>query len=134
MNFIAKLTLQLLEQNFTIHRLPAQSKVPQQVFDAPIYFIAKTNAELSIVLPENITITSDEKETDWCAFEVVGPLDFSLTGILSEIAAVLADEKISIFAISTFDTDYILVKRANINTAISALISNQYHVIHNEIN
>lgn len=126
---MAKLTLKLLELTFAIHSLPANSKVPQQVFDAPVYFIAKTNDEVSIVLPENIEIKSEEKESDWRALEVVGPLDFSLTGILSNIATVLANEKISIFAISTFDTDYVLVKSTTVNAAISALKSNQYHVI-----
>lgn len=127
---MAKLTLKLLEQTFVIHRLPASSKVPLSVFDAPLYFIAKTHNELSIVLPDNVEIDSQEKEIDWRAFEVLGPLDFSLTGILANIASVLANEEISIFAISTFDTDYILVKSPKLNAAITALTSNQYCVIH----
>lgn len=126
---MAKLTLKLLDITFAIHSLPSSSKIPQAVFDAPMYFIAKTNDEVSIVLPENITIESDDKESDWCALEVVGPLDFSLTGILSNIATVLANEKISIFAISTFDTDYVLVKNTTVDAAISALTTNQYQVI-----
>ena len=126
---MAKLTLKLLDITFAIHSLDASSKIPQAVFDAPMYFIAKTNDEVSIVLPEHIAIESDDKESDWRALEVVGPLDFSLTGILSNIATVLANEKISIFAVSTFDTDYVLVKTTTVDAAISALIANQYHVI-----
>ena len=72
---------------------------------------------------------SDEVEKDWQALEVVGPLDFTLTGILSKISTILADEKISIFAISTFDTDYILVKSKNVSLATAALISNDYQII-----
>jgi len=60
---------------------------------------------------------------------VVGPLDFTMTGILSNISTVLANEKISIFAISTFDTDYILVKEECMNIAIEALRANQYLVM-----
>ena len=98
-----KLTLKLLNECFTIHSLPEQSVIPTQVFSAPIYFIAKTFDEVSIVLPQNISIESDDAEPDWQALEVVGPLDFTLTGILSSISTVLANKKISIFAISTFD-------------------------------
>jgi hypothetical protein len=124
-----KLTLKLLNECFTIHSLPEHSDIPPQVFSAPIYFIAKTFDEVSIVLPQSIAIESDEAEPDWQALEVVGPLDFSLTGILSSISTVLANKKISIFAISTFDTDYVLVKKDTLDAAITALESNDYHVI-----
>lgn len=124
-----KLTLKLLDESFTIHSLPEQSDIPPQVFAAPIYFIAKTFDEVSIVLPQNIVIESDEAEPDWKALEVVGPLGFSLTGILSSISTVLANEKISIFAISTFDTDYVLVKKETLTATIAVLKSNDYHVI-----
>lgn len=124
-----KLTLKRLEENFTIHSLPPESKVPEVVFSAPIYFMAKTYEEVSIVLPSNIDIASDDSEPDWLALEVIGPLDFTLTGILSNISTVLANEKISIFAISTFDTDYILVKSNTIDSAVDALRKNQYQVI-----
>ncbi len=125
----AKLTLQLLDENFSIHSLAVSSKVPACVFDAEIYFIAKTYEEVSIVLPSHIVINSDDVESGWRALEVVGPLGFSLTGILSNISTVLANEKISIFTISTFDTDYILVKEQTVDKAVEALNSNQYHVI-----
>ena len=124
-----KLTLKLLNEFFTIHSLPEHSTIPHQVFSAPIYFIAKTFDEVSIVLPENIVIESDEAEPDWQALEVVGPLDFTLTGILSSISTVLANAKISIFAISTFDTDYVLVKKDTLDAAIAVLNANDYRVI-----
>lgn len=128
-----KLTLKLLDECFTIHSLSKHSNIPSQVFSAPIYFIAKTFDEVSIVLPQDITIESDEAEPNWQALEVVGPLDFSLTGILSSISTVLANEKISIFAISTFDTDYVLVKKETLTAAITALKSNNYDVIQSKI-
>jgi len=124
-----KLTLKLLNECFTIHSLPKHSDIPPQVFSAAIYFIAKTFDEVSIVLPQNISIESDEAEPDWQALEVVGPLDFTLTGILSSISTVLAQEKISVFAISTFDTDYVLVKKNTLTAAIAALKANDYRVI-----
>lgn len=126
---MSKLTLRLTEDVMAIHSLPAKSKIPEQVFNAPIYFIANTPQEVSIVLPSNITIESDDTEDDWRMFEVVGPLAFSLTGILSNISTVLANEKISIFAISTFDTDHILVKSNKIEHAKTALLANGYDII-----
>ena len=62
-----KLTLKLLNECFTIHSLPEHSDIPPQVFSAPIYFIAKTFDEVSIVLPQNIAIESDESEPNWQA-------------------------------------------------------------------
>jgi hypothetical protein len=61
------------------------------------------------------------REDGWRAMRVVGTLDFSLTGILSGIATALADAKIGIFAVSTYDTDYILVKQENLDRAVEAL-------------
>lgn len=126
---MAQLTLRLIDEKFAIHSLAKNTEIPQQVFQAYIYFIAKTFDEISIVLPQEIKLNSDDVEPDWQALEVVGPLDFTLTGILSNISTVLANEKISIFAISTFDTDYILVKQDKIKAAVEALRANQYQVL-----
>ena len=124
-----QLTLRLIDEQFAIHSLAKNTEIPAKVFQAYIYFIAKTFDEISIVLPQDISLDSDDVEPDWQALEVVGPLDFTLTGILSNISTVLANEKISIFAISTFDTDYILVKKDTITAAIEALRANQYQVL-----
>lgn len=122
------LTLQLLEPVFSIHRCPPSASIPAEVFDLDFYFIAKTNEELSLVVPNSVTIASQKVETPWSALKVKGPLDFSLTGILAKISAVLAEKSISIFAISSFDTDYILVKNENTERAIEALITNGYNI------
>ncbi len=126
---MTQFTLRLINDRFAIHSLPKNTEIPSQVFDAYMYFIAKTFDEISIVLPQSIELSSDDVEPDWQALEVVGPLDFTLTGILSNISTVLANEKISIFAISTFDTDYILVKEDTMKAAVEALRANQYQVL-----
>ncbi len=126
---MSELTLRLHQEKFSIHRLASTSSIPSDVFQATIYFIAKTADELSIVVPENIAINSQSSEHNWHALEVVGPLDFSLTGILAKISTLLAHEKISIFAISTFDTDYVLVKGDKVGSAIKALALNNYQII-----
>lgn len=126
---MAKQTLQLLDEFFNIHSFTPETKVPSLVFTANIYFISKTYDELSIVLPSELHIESLEVESNWRALEVLGPLGFSLTGILSNISGVLAAQDISIFAISTFDTDYIFIKDDVVTKAINALRENDYLVI-----
>lgn len=76
-------------------------------------------------VPPNVT----ERQDGWQCFSVVGPLDFSLTGILAGITRVLADQKISIFAISTFDTDYVLVRAEHVAAAKDALIADGYRFV-----
>ncbi len=81
----------------------------------------QTTDELSPVCPEHLAVQSEKSNPDWKCFRVAGPLDFKFTGILAGIADILAEEQISIFATSTFDTDYILIKKRNLTTAVSAL-------------
>lgn len=124
-----KQTLRLLNETFCIHSFPPETHVPPSVYSAPIYFISKTYDELSIVCPQRIHLSGSEFEQDWTCLEVLGPLGFSLTGILANISGVLATAKISIFAVSTFDTDYILVKQDSMDMAISALNDNGYQIL-----
>lgn len=126
---MAKQTLQLLDEFFNIHSFTPDFQIPNIVFQAKVYFIGKTHDELSIVVPSDIQLDSLEIEKDWRALEVLGPLGFSLTGILSNISGVLAKNDISIFAISTFDTDYILIKNDTVQLAINALRADDYLVI-----
>ena len=124
-----KQTLKLLEDKFAIHRFAEDEQIPAEVFKAPIFFIGKTYEELSIVSPEELELNSIEQENGWVALEVMGPLAFSLTGIMSQISGVLASANISIFAISTFDTDYILVKQDTVEQAIQSLRKDGYKVV-----
>ena len=92
-------------------------------------FLAKTDKELSVVcetakVPENII----NREDGWTAFRVEGSLEFSLVGILADLSHCLADAGISIFAVSTYDTDYILVKKDNWDKAKSALLNAGYEI------
>lgn len=123
------LTLKHLADEFTVHRLKVNRAIPNEVFNEDIFFLAKTNDEISIVISSKISIESDSQEPAWQALKVIGPLDFSLTGILAKLSTILAENSISIFAISTFDTDYILVKNDSIQAAKHALTNNNYNVI-----
>lgn len=110
-----------LEGKFTIHRLKADASIPKAVYTSPFYAIAKSELELSIVAAEAIAIESEQSEPGWSALRVDGTLDFSETGILAGIAATLAKAGIPIFAVSTFDTDYILLKSERLKDAKAAL-------------
>lgn len=97
--------------------------------DAEYLFIGKTDEELSVVcrkadVPKNYIRIED----GWHGFRVSGELDFSLVGILSGISAVLAENKISIFAVSTYNTDYVFVKSADFEAALNALAENGYKI------
>lgn len=121
--------LQILGNKLKVVKMEAESKVPEIVFNQDFYSITKTDEELSIVLDEDISIESDIVEYNWRAIKIVGTLDFSLIGILSQISTILAKAKVSIFAISTYNTDYILVKSDNLENAIDALRQNGYEII-----
>lgn len=124
-----KQTLATLPQRFTIHSLPADADIPAQVRNAPVYFVGKTNEELSIVVPDTVALESDECDGDWRALEVLGPLQLSMVGIMAQIGSVLATAKVSIFVVSTFETDFFLVKEKDLNAAAEALENDGYKVI-----
>ncbi len=115
------LKFSILDGNFTVHRLQMGANIPKSVYKSPFFSITGTEDELSIVANENILIENGKSEPGWAVLKVIGPLDFSETGILAGIASTLAAAEISIFAVSTFETDYILVKREKLKAAKEAL-------------
>lgn len=129
---MARMTLAIHPQLFTIHSLAPDSIVPSAIFQQEIYFIGKTSEELSVVVNSTFEMESIEQENGWRCLEVLGPLGFSMTGILSSVSGALAAEKISIFAISTFDTDYILVKKDTLTEATKALKKKNYQIIEHQ--
>lgn len=122
------ISLTILEGTFTIHKLAADVPLPSQLDVTTFTWIARTDEELSIVCSSDIEISAAESNPDWACFKVLGPLDFSLTGILAGITDALAAAEISIFALSTFDTDYILVKSSRKRDAEKALLASGYHI------
>jgi len=123
------LTLQILEGQFTIHRLPASSEIPSQVWTSDFLTVSRTDDEVSIVCRADIPLLAEKSVDGWSCFQVLGPLDFSLTGVLAGLAACLAEAGVSIFAISTYDTDYVLVKSDRLETAKGALESAGYLIV-----
>lgn len=118
--------IKVIEYSFTVCKIKNISNVD---FNDEFYFVGKTDEELSLVcrtekVPDNIT----EREDNWKAFRIEGVLDFSLIGILSKISTVLAENKIGIFVVSTFNTDYVLVKGENFERALEVLKGEGYGV------
>ncbi len=98
--------------------------------NADFYFIGKTDEEISLVCKtEDTPSDTIERDDGWRGFRIQGVLDFSLIGILSKLSGILAEHKIGIFAVSTYNTDYILVKEENFERALSVLSSDGYSVI-----
>ncbi|MDR3597284.1 ACT domain-containing protein [Clostridium sp.] len=123
------LTMKLLKEKYGVCRLNKTELIPEWAKNSDFFSITKTSDELSIVCFED-NIPNDIKcEKNWRALKIEGPLDFSLIGILASISTILAKKGISIFAISTYDTDYILVKNKDIDNAIDSLIKERYEVI-----
>lgn len=120
------MNLNILDGLFAIHRLPNNADCPKDILSGDFFSISKTEDELSIVCDENIKLESSKVDKGWACIKVAGPLDFAVTGILARISTTLAVVGISIFAISTYDTDYILVKKENIDKAKNALLNKGY--------
>ncbi len=111
------LELSILEGSVSVHRFPFDSHIPLSVYRSAFLSISRTPDELSIVCDSSIPLQAEQSQSGLLIIKVIGPLDFSLTGVLAAISAPLADAKIPIFAVSTFDTDYILVKSETIDAS-----------------
>lgn len=118
--------IQVLEQQFSVCKVADYGEMD---CCQPFVFTGSTDTEKSLVCPtEYISMTTLERVDGWRAFRIEGQLDFSLIGILASISSVLAAEKIGIFAVSTFDTDYILVKEGDLDRALAALARSGYEI------
>ena len=119
--------LKRLDYNLTVCKVTG---LHPSDLEGEIYFIGKTDEEVSLVcITENTPADALEREDGWKAFRIQGVLDFSLVGILAPIAELLADNKIGIFAVSTYNTDYILVKNENFDKAMSVLSDAGYVIV-----
>lgn len=120
-----KLVIEVLPQSFSVCRFPSDTPCSAVSSVPGVWFAARTDGELSLVCETAQTalpgFLPEKKEDGWRAFRVAGQLDFSLLGILARLTALLADAGVSVFAVSTFDTDYILVREHALETALAAL-------------
>jgi len=123
-----KSALKILKEEFVIHRLGPEEPIPKAVLDSKFFWIAKTHEELSMVCESKILPHKGEVSKGWSCIKVDVKLDFELTGIIAGLSSVLAKAAVSIFALSTFDTDYILVKSEQIEKAAEVLKNSGFDI------
>ncbi len=110
--------------DFTVCRLKNTSEINP---DSEFCFFARTDEEISLVCPtEKVPKNTEKREDGWKCFRIDAVLDFSLTGILADISELLSENNIGIFAVSTYNTDYIFVKEDNFELAIDLLCEHGY--------
>ncbi len=118
--------LKPIESLFTVCQVADYSQVD---LTQPFLFLGKTDQENSLVCPtDRVPANTTRRDDGWRAFRIQGVLDFSLIGILARISAVLAENGVGLFALSTFNTDYILVKEENFSRALTVLEKAGYRI------
>jgi hypothetical protein len=123
------LTLDLLADDVAVCRLPVGAAVPDWAWSGELISITATDEELSLVCDAGAVPAGVVHTAGWRALKVRGPLDFDLVGVLAGLTSALADAEVSIFAISTYDTDYLLVRAGHLATAVAALERAGYSVV-----
>lgn len=119
--------IKIIKHDFSVCKVSDFSEVD---LDKEFFFVAKTDDENSVVCPtESVPQNTTERDDGWRAFRIIGKLDFSLIGILAKIADILAKNNIGLFAVSTYNTDYILTKEKHFDDAIRLLEENGYRVV-----
>lgn len=118
--------IKVLKQDFSVCKVIDYTETD---INKEFVFTGKTDEELSLVCPTDIVPqNTTDRDDGWRGMRIEGTLDFSLIGILAKISAILADNKIGIFVVSTYNTDYILTKAENFEKAVSLLRENGYEI------
>ena len=125
----SSLTLKRLDGRMAVCRLDPSAQVPGWATQAALFSVTRVPDELSVVCPEENVPVGVRSEAGWRVLALEGPFEFSAVGVLASVAAPLAEAGVSIFALSTYDTDYVLVKEEGIDRAVSALRERGHEVL-----
>lgn len=125
---VRPLSLIILDGEFAVCRLPHDASIPDWASAGQLFSITRTPDELSLVCRQSIVPAGISCERNWRCLRVAGSMPFTDIGVLASLAVPLADSRIGIFAISTFDTDYLFVKHDDFAQAIGALQGAGHHV------
>jgi hypothetical protein len=115
------LTLELVAGSYAVCRLGASEPLPAWAGEGPFVSITRTDAELSVVCPQEAVPAAVLAEPGWRCLRVAGPLGFGMTGILASLSEPLASSGVSIFVVSTYETDYLMVQERDLDRAVDAL-------------
>jgi uncharacterized protein len=126
-----KPSLSLLKGLYGIYKIGPDAEIEAHSARDGFFSLSKDNDEVTVVCIQTDAVQSGviQSELNWKILKIEGPLDFDLTGIISGITTVLAEKKIPVFTLSTYSTDYILVREANLEKAVTALIKKGYPVL-----
>ena len=125
--------LKLLENEYSVYKFNPNISISENKFDGEFVSITRTKDEISVVAVSSLLDNFENVEKGWKIFKVDEILDFGLIGILSKISTLLAEEMISIYVISTYNTDCIMVKEKNLYNIIEKLRKNGYEIIINGV-
>jgi len=123
-----KHTLTILPEILSICRLDKDAAIPAWALASRFFSLTRTAEEFSVVAPQAQVPEGVKRDPGWRCLKVDGPLDLAATGVLASLTNPLAQEGISIFAVSTYDTDYLLVKEENLEKAVQILSQNGYQI------
>ena len=123
-----KLSLRILPDRMAVCRFEPTAPLPDWMGEAGFYSLTRTDEELTIVCPEAHLTPGAISENGWRCFKVQGLLDFSEIGIIFSVTRPLAENGVSVFVISTFDTDYFMVKEKDLAKAIDALSAEGHEI------
>jgi hypothetical protein len=124
------MNLKILDAKYSIYKFKIESSLPAWIYSSEFYSITKTSDEVSVVTTQT-DLASEEiigKSDEWRIIKIKGPLDFDQVGIIADLSAIFRKENISIFTLSTYDTDHILVREKDLNTTIKALEENGHNI------
>ena len=126
-----KLTVQVRQGGYTVLRLPEDGPAPAALLAATngLVSVTRTKDELSVVCPAELAVPADHVEAGWRLLTVRGPFEFTLTGIMAALAGALAAAGVPLFALSTYDTDHLLVKDDDLTRAVAALREAGHEVV-----
>lgn len=123
------LRLSVLDKRFAVCRLEPDHEIPNWAVEDGFFSVTRTPDELSISCLEQNLPEGSLRESGWCALKLEGPFEFSEIGVLASVAKPLAVAGVSIFAVSTYDTDYVLVKGDQLDPAVDALRSYGHEIV-----
>jgi hypothetical protein len=113
--------LYVLDELYAVVRLEPDAELPAWLRSGSFWSATRTDSELSLVCREEDVPRDASAERGWCALELAGPLDFSLTGVVAALVTPLAEAEVPIFVLSTFETDYLLVRERDLQRSVEAL-------------
>ncbi len=121
--------IEILDHEYSIHRMPSTATTPMPLPTESLYSVVVGGGELTVICRTELALSSSQVEDGWRVLRLVGPLDFSLVGVLAQLAGVLAAANICLFVLSSFETDYVLVRQTDLDRAQKALIAKRYRFL-----